>query len=243
MAQLCSWYKEIDLLHVVSDRAHLGCWNIWQKHLLLGELCSLSVGLKVLFKGNSNQWVVDVMQKVFCRNPRHNGFGLLKSFILFYRWRSLAGSWAKNQTQVSGDISEAFFVLGQSDCLLTWLQNSPVCWTVISVPRSSLLIVVSSGCPEPHSEVLQSPRGPVPHSIQEALTKFWWGISGFAARAHTLFFTLSSISHFDLSALLVVTVGMFWCFLLLLRYIYVFFLYVTKLLSWLWRDLEPVPIF
>lgn len=127
MAQLCSWYKEIDLLHVVSDRTHLGCWNIWQKHLLLGELCSLSVGLKVLFKGNSNQWVVDVMQKVFCRNPRHNGFGLLKSFILFYRWRSLAGSWAKNQTQVSGDISEAFFVHGQSDCLLTWLQNSPVC--------------------------------------------------------------------------------------------------------------------
>lgn len=35
MAQLCSWYKEIELLHVVSGRAHLGCWNIWQKHLLL----------------------------------------------------------------------------------------------------------------------------------------------------------------------------------------------------------------
>lgn len=138
MAQLCSWYKEIDLLHVVSDRTHLGCWNIWQKHLLLGELCSLSVGLKVLFKGNSNQWVVDVMQKVFCRNPRHNGFGLLKSFILFYRWRSLAGSWAKNQTQVSGDISEAFF------CAWTvWLSlnlaseqprvlDSHLCPTVIS---------------------------------------------------------------------------------------------------------------
>lgn len=137
MAQLCSWYKEIDLLHVVSDRAHLGCWNIWQKHLLLGELCSLSVGLKVLFKGNSNQWVVDVMQKVFCRNPRHNGFGLLKSFILFYRWRSLAGSWAKNQTQVSGDISEAFFCawtvwlslnLASEQPRVSSLSHGHLCW-------------------------------------------------------------------------------------------------------------------
>lgn len=51
----------------------------------------LSVGLKALYKGDSNQGV-DVMKKVFCRNPRANVFSLLKSLTLFYRWHTWLGA-------------------------------------------------------------------------------------------------------------------------------------------------------
>lgn len=45
----------------------------------------------------------------------------------------LAGKWAKTQTLVSWAIPEALFLLGQSDCFFTWLQNSSVCWVAMSV--------------------------------------------------------------------------------------------------------------
>lgn len=199
---------------------------MWQKHLPLGELCSLSVGLKVLYKGSSKQWIVDVMEKVFCRNPRHNGFCWLKPFILFYRWHSLAGSWAKNQTQVSWDISETLFVHGQSDCLLTWLQNSPECWTVISVPWSSLLIVVTlsriTKCSSCRAWEVQFsiPYRKLSCSSGEGSLGLLLGFT------HSFLLYPASLSLI-LSAFPVVTVGTFWCLLPLLD-IFMFSFYMLQ---------------
>lgn len=119
----------------------------------LGELCSLSLGLKVLYKGTSKQWVVDVMEKVFCRNPRHNGFGLLKPFILFYRWHSLAGSWAKNQPG-SPETSQRPF-MGMANLTVSWLgSRTSLCVGQWSLSHGHLCWLLW-GCPKQPSEVTE----------------------------------------------------------------------------------------
>lgn len=122
----------------------------------------------------------------------------------------------QESTWLSWDISETLYGHGQSDSLLTWLQNIPVCWTVISVPWSPLLIVVRlpQTAQWSHWEVqFHIPDRKLSISFGEGFLDPLGPTHSFSLYPPCLNLISQSNISFGISALSVVTVGAFWCLL------------------------------